>query len=69
MAISKEEYRTFLAERIMQMFALKTGFVPAAGVDPGAQRANLIRESFALADDFIKECSTRSLKPWDRESL
>lgn len=78
MAITKDQYRALIAERHVQMYALKAG-VPVPGGTPAAAGAEqqprpevhkvMVEEAFALADAFIAGCEARNVKPWERENL
>lgn len=68
--MTKDQYRTYLAERHLQMFALKSGFLAPAESEKMTiedRRKYMIKEAFAVADAFLTECESRNLKPWERD--
>ena len=69
MALSIQEYRAWLAERHLQMFALKAGVPTPAQIEAGDHRKAMVAEAFALADAFVEACKAQGCSPWGRESL
>lgn len=65
-----QHYKTKLAERHLQMFALKSGYLsPAAseGITLEQRREFMVNEAFAVADAFVAGCLKRDTKPWEEE--
>jgi hypothetical protein len=80
MAVSIDQYRALIAERHVQMYALKAGVVRQTptgdeviqkqhDAEDAMRRKGMVDEAFSLADEFIAGCRTRGLQPWERENL
>ncbi len=69
MPLSIDQYRAWLAERHLQMFALKAGPVSASTSEHSNHSKIMVDAAFSLADEFIAGCKERNTAPWERESL
>lgn len=64
MALTKEEYTMWNAERFMQALVMKYGYL-----EEPQKRIGLMDAAFKMSSEFTQHCEDKKQKPWERESL